>query len=111
VAVAAAAARAAAADLGPPRVLPRERYVAEITASTASLGALIDGADLTLRVPTCPDWTLRQLATHVGRAQRWAAEIVSTRSAQAIAFRDVPNGRIPDDPAEHADGCGTARTG
>jgi uncharacterized protein (TIGR03083 family) len=83
-------------------VLTPERYFAEITASTASLGAQIDGADLTLRVPTCPDWTLRQLAIHVGRVQRWAAEIVSTRSAQAIAFRDVPDGRIPDDPAEHA---------
>ena len=83
-------------------MLTSERYYAEITASTASLGALVDGADLTLRVPTCPDWTLRQLATHVGRAQRWAAEIVSTRSAQAIAFRDVPDGRIPDDPARHA---------
>jgi uncharacterized protein (TIGR03083 family) len=83
-------------------VLTPERYFAEITASTESLGTLVAGADLTLRVPTCPDWTLRQLATHVGRAQRWAAEIVSTRSARAIAFRDVPDGRIPDDPAEHA---------
>jgi uncharacterized protein (TIGR03083 family) len=83
-------------------VLTPERYYAEITASTGSLGALVDGADLTLRVPTCPDWTLRQLATHVGRVQRWAAEIVATRSARAVAFRDVPDGRMPDDPAEHA---------
>ena len=84
-----------------PRAHP-ERYYAEITASTPFLGALVNGADLTLRVPTCPDWTLRQLATHVGRAQRWAAQIVSLRSAQPIAFREVPDGRIPDDPAEHA---------
>ena len=83
-------------------MLSPERYYAEIAASTASLGAVVDGADLTLRVPTCPDWTLRQLATHVGRAQRWAAQIVSLRSAEAIAFREVPGGRIPDDPAEHA---------
>ena len=84
------------------RVLAPDRYYTEITASTASLGALVDGADLTLRVPTCPDWTLRQLATHVGRVQRWVTEIVSIGSTQAIAFRDVPDGRIPDDPAEHA---------
>jgi uncharacterized protein (TIGR03083 family) len=51
-------------------------------------------------VPSCPDWTLRQLATHVGRAHRWAAEIVSTRSAEFIPFRSVPGGRFPDDPAE-----------
>ena len=83
-------------------MLTPERYYAEITASTQFLSALVDGADLTLQVPTCPDWTLRQLATHVGRAQRWAAQIVSLRSAQPIAFREVPDGRIPDDPAEHA---------
>ena len=100
--MAAAAAAAAAAETGPSRVLTAERYYAEITASTGALAGLVDGADLTLQVPTCPDWTLRQLATHVGRAQRWAAEIVSTRSPRAVAFRDVPDGRIPDDPAGHA---------
>jgi len=62
----------------------------------------VDGADLTRPVPTCPDWTLRQLATHVGRAHRWAAEITSTRSAEFIPFRQVPDGRLPDDPATHA---------
>jgi len=83
-------------------VLAPGRYYEEIGASTRALAGLVDGADLTLTVPPCPDWTLRQLATHVGRAQRWAARIVSTRSAQAVAFREVPDGRIPDDPAEHA---------
>ena len=83
-------------------MLTAARYYAAITASTAALAGLVDGADLSLPVPTCPDWTLRQLVTHVGRAQRWAAQIVSTRSAHAIAFREVPDGRIPDDPAEHA---------
>ena len=83
-------------------MLTPERYHAEISAATLALAGLVDGADLTVRVPTCPDWTLRQLATHVGRAQRWAAEIVGTRSERPIAFRDVPGGRIPDDPAEHA---------
>ena len=83
-------------------MLAPARYYEEIGASTGALAALVDGADLTLTVPSCPGWTLRQLATHVGRVQRWAARIVSTRSAQAIAFREVPGGRIPDDPAEHA---------
>jgi uncharacterized protein (TIGR03083 family) len=78
-----------------------ERFYAEISASTATLAGLIDGADLTQRVPTCPDWTLRQLATHVGRAHRWAGEIVATRSPEFIPFRAVPDGRLPDDPARH----------
>jgi uncharacterized protein (TIGR03083 family) len=79
-----------------------ERCYAEIEASTETLAGLVDGADLTRPVPTCPDWTLRQLATHVGRAHRWAAEIVTTRSAEFIPFRQVPDGRFPDDPAQHA---------
>jgi uncharacterized protein (TIGR03083 family) len=79
-----------------------ERWYAEIEASTETLAGLVHGADLTRQVPTCPDWTLRQLATHVGRAHRWAAEIVSTRSAEFIPFRQVPDGRIPGDPALHA---------
>jgi len=79
-----------------------ERCYAEIEASTATLAGLMDGADLTRPVPTCPDWTLRQMATHVGRAHRWAAEITATRSAEMIPFRQVPDGRIPDDPAQHA---------
>jgi len=79
-----------------------ERYYAQILSSTDTFAGLVDGADLTRTVPTCPDWTLRQLATHLGRAQRWAAEIVVTRSAQPIPFREVPDGRIPDDAARHA---------
>jgi uncharacterized protein (TIGR03083 family) len=80
--------------------LTPERYAAEITASTATLAALIDAADLTQPVPSCPDWTLRQLATHVGRGHRWSAEIVRTRSTEFIPFRNVPDGRFPDDPAQ-----------
>jgi uncharacterized protein (TIGR03083 family) len=79
-----------------------ERWYEEIEASTDTLAALVDGADLTRTVPTCPEWTLRQLATHVGRAHRWAAQIAATRSAEVIPFREVPDGRIPDDPAQHA---------
>jgi uncharacterized protein (TIGR03083 family) len=79
-----------------------ERCYAEIESSTETLAGLVDGADLTRPVPTCPEWTLRQLATHVGRAHRWAAEIAATRSAEMIPFRQVPDGRIPDDPAQHA---------
>ena len=80
--------------------LAADRYHAEITGSTAALAGLAGQADLGLPVPSCPGWTLRQLITHVGRAQRWAAEITRTRSAEFIPFRSVPDGRLPDDPAQ-----------
>jgi len=80
-------------------VLPAEIFYAEIASSTAALAVLVDSEDPQLPIPSCPEWTLRQLATHVGRAHRWAGQIVATRSAEMIAFRSVPDGRMPDDPA------------
>lgn len=79
-----------------------DRLYAEITGSTATLASLAEGADLTRQVPTCPEWNLRQMLTHVGRAHRWAAQIVSTRASEPVPFRQVPDGRLPGDPAAHA---------
>jgi uncharacterized protein (TIGR03083 family) len=77
-----------------------DRLRSAIIGETETLASLVTGADFSVPVPTCPEWTLRQLTTHVGRAQRWAAEIVSTRAAEPVPFRQVPDGRLPDDPAE-----------
>jgi uncharacterized protein (TIGR03083 family) len=82
--------------------LDPRRYYEQIEASTAAVAGLVDDGDLTMHIPTCPEWTLRELATHVGRGQRWAATIVSTRSEEFVPFRSVPHGRLPDDPAAHA---------
>ena len=64
---AAAVAPAAVADPGPVHPLGPARCYAEISGSTTTLVGLIGHADLSQPVPSCPDWTLRQLATHVGR--------------------------------------------
>jgi uncharacterized protein (TIGR03083 family) len=80
--------------------LSTDRYAAEIEASTAGLAEIVAEHEQSLPIPTCPDWTLRQLVTHVGRAHRWAAEITRTKAAAPIPFRAVPDGKLPDDPAE-----------
>jgi uncharacterized protein (TIGR03083 family) len=85
-----------------------DRCLAAIAADTSILARLVADGDLAAPIPTCPDWTLRKLSTHVGRAHRWAAEIVSTRSAEFIPFRSVPDGRFPD---EQADGPGWLEAG
>ncbi|MEU5824139.1 maleylpyruvate isomerase family mycothiol-dependent enzyme [Streptomyces sp. NPDC047803] len=77
-----------------------ERYCEEIVRLTGELRAAIRGADLGATVPTCPDWTLRELVEHVGRAHRWAGEIVRTRAAEPVADEKVPdNSPVSDDPA------------
>jgi uncharacterized protein (TIGR03083 family) len=71
-----------------------------VTGSAGTLAGIAATADLTTTVPTCPDWTLKQLITHVGRAHRWAAAIVATQAAEPIPLREVPDGRLPDDQAD-----------
>jgi uncharacterized protein (TIGR03083 family) len=80
--------------------LSQDRFCAAIEASAGGLATLVGEHDESLPIPTCPDWTLRQLATHVGRVHRWTAEIIRTRAAEAIPFREVPDGKFPDSRAE-----------
>jgi uncharacterized protein (TIGR03083 family) len=79
--------------------LPPEQYYAQIEASAAAIAGLVAAGDLTRPIPACPDWTLRELAIHVGRGHRWAAAITAARSAEFIPFRSLADGRFPDEPA------------
>jgi len=78
------------------------QFFAEISASAAKLAEIAGGSDNELPVPSCPDWTLRQLATHIGRVHRWAAQIVRTRSPEYIPFSAVPDGAYPAAAAARA---------
>ncbi|MEU2247234.1 maleylpyruvate isomerase family mycothiol-dependent enzyme [Streptomyces sp. NPDC019224] len=81
-------------------LLTHERYCDEIIRLTEELRLTLRGTDLDATVPTCPDWTLRELAEHVGRAHRWVGEIVRTRSTEAVPSEKVPvNSPDGDDPA------------
>lgn len=77
-------------------------FFVEIEASAAQLAEIVAANDPDLPVPTCPDWTLRHLATHVGRVHRWAAEIVTTRATDRVSFDSVPDGKYPATVAERA---------
>lgn len=59
--------------------LPSDRYLDALTAQSALLAEALAGADLQRPVPTCPDWTLRQLVEHLGQAHRWVTGIISRR--------------------------------
>ncbi len=61
------------------------------------LGELLHAADLEIPVPSCPGWVLRQLLTHVGRGDRWAAMIVRERADARVDIRTVPDGKPPAD--------------
>jgi uncharacterized protein (TIGR03083 family) len=73
-------------------------FRAALIDETGAFGELIRKADPSTPVPTCPDWTIKQLFRHVGRGNRWAAQIVAERRDTALGPREVPDGKPPDDP-------------
>lgn len=73
-------------------------FRAALLDQTGEFGELIRSADPSTPVPTCPDWTLRQLFRHVGRGNRWAAQIIAGRRNEPLDPREVRNGKPPDDP-------------
>jgi uncharacterized protein (TIGR03083 family) len=79
-----------------------DEFLAEIRSSAGTLADIVRTENPDLPIPTCPDWSLRDLAAHVGRVHRWAAEIVRTRAAQRIPFDAVPDSQYPAEPAEQA---------
>lgn len=51
-------------------------FLATLTASLAEFGAVLDGSDLGASVPTCGEWTVYDLADHLGRGNLWVATAV-----------------------------------
>lgn len=64
-----------------------------IAENAAAFAALLRDADPSTPVPTCPEWTLEQLMRHVGRGDRWCAQIVAEQSAEYIDPRTVAGGK------------------
>ncbi|MGE2691112.1 maleylpyruvate isomerase family mycothiol-dependent enzyme [Mycolicibacterium pulveris] len=73
-------------------------FRAALLEQTRAFGELIRSADPSTPVPTCPDWTLKQLFRHVGRGSRWAAQIIGERRMTPVDPREVRDGKPPDDP-------------
>lgn len=71
-------------------------YLEAIAADRQALADIAVGSDLELRVPGCPDWSLRDLLGHVSGASRWMAK--------CVAEGETPQERIlppaPDDRGE-----------
>lgn len=79
-----------------------DRYLDAVIAESVLFAEALAGADLTLRVPTCPDWTLRELAQHVGQVHRMVTGLI-TRGTTAPPERSTPGVAAPADPDELGD--------
>jgi uncharacterized protein (TIGR03083 family) len=53
-----------------------EQHIARVRAEGDRIVELLNNGDLGVIVPTCPEWTLGELARHLGRTHRWATGFV-----------------------------------
>lgn len=72
-------------------------YPSAYLQETSAFGELVRDADQSAPVPSCPGWSIEQLFVHVGRGDRWAAQIVRDRMDTFLDFRSVENGKPPPD--------------
>jgi uncharacterized protein (TIGR03083 family) len=74
--------------------LSHDRLAEALVAEAGRFGTAIAGAEPALRVPTCPEWTLRDLTCHVGLAYHKSAAIIASRPTGYVPFEAV----TVDDP-------------
>jgi uncharacterized protein (TIGR03083 family) len=75
-------------------------YAAAFLDENRAFAEVFRNADGSTPVPTCPGWSLAQLLRHVGRGDRWAAQIVRDRLEDYLDPRAVEGGKPPLDPAD-----------
>jgi uncharacterized protein (TIGR03083 family) len=73
------------------------QYAEGLTEQTVAFVRAVEGAEPDARVPTCPQWQVRDLVGHIGQGHRWAAEIVRTGRPSAVPD---PRDARPGSPSE-----------
>ncbi|ONI68703.1 hypothetical protein BWI15_37645 [Kribbella sp. ALI-6-A] len=51
-------------------------HLHELDRTAAELAAAFDAVDPAAAVPSCPGWTIADLALHIGAGQRWSASVL-----------------------------------
>ncbi|MEU6773740.1 maleylpyruvate isomerase family mycothiol-dependent enzyme [Streptomyces sp. NPDC046759] len=82
--------------------LPYDTYREAVARETLRFAEVVRGADPADAVPSCPDWTLADLARHVGALQRWFGTLLTRLVQEPPRSRDVELG-LPENPREYAD--------
>ncbi|MGH3835538.1 MAG: maleylpyruvate isomerase family mycothiol-dependent enzyme [Pseudonocardiaceae bacterium] len=79
--------------------LRNDRYLDALMAQSILFADALGGADLQQQVPTCPDWTLYQLAEHVGLAHQRVTALITRRATAPPDPSELGVTAAPEDPA------------
>jgi uncharacterized protein (TIGR03083 family) len=60
-------------------------YIAAVQEHGAHIAAAAETTDLDTPIPTCPEWTMRDLVRHTGEVHRWATSNVRNRRDHSTA--------------------------
>ncbi len=72
-------------------------HIAALERQGTLLGDTAERTALGEPIPTCPDWTMRDLVRHVGDVHRWAAAHVAERRTEPIREVAGVAGPLPED--------------
>lgn len=73
-------------------------YASAFLDQNRAFAEVVGRSDPSTPVPTCPAWTIKQLVRHVGRGDRWAAQVIADRVDHFLDLRTVEDGKPPPDP-------------
>jgi uncharacterized protein (TIGR03083 family) len=68
--------------------MKHDEYCDELDLEVDRFADALANADLAARVPSCPEWNVRDLTAHLGTVHRWAEHLVRTRAATPIRLGD-----------------------
>ncbi|WP_216216512.1 maleylpyruvate isomerase family mycothiol-dependent enzyme [Amycolatopsis aidingensis] len=78
----------------PCHALDHESYCARVAMEIGRVAERVGTIDADTPVPTCPQWTARDVATHLGMIHRWVDRTVRDQATEPVEFtqfgRDVP---------------------
>jgi uncharacterized protein (TIGR03083 family) len=76
-----------------------EQYLTALRQEGERFATAVAAGDLDATVPTCPEWTLRELAQHTGRVHHWAAVNIEVARPEPLTSeeQEAAWGQMPAD--------------
>ncbi|HYH48298.1 MAG TPA: maleylpyruvate isomerase family mycothiol-dependent enzyme [Acidimicrobiia bacterium] len=73
-------------------------YLDHVTADVALFLDAARTAGVDAAVPTCPDWTVADLARHQGRVYRWMCQLLETEAQNYVSPKEIAAQAEREDP-------------